>query len=370
MTTRKQFRRALALALTLCGAFAGLGYRLVDLQVLRHGQLATVAEQSAEHEFWEAPRRGDILDIHGNPLGTSVSVETVCADPSAMRGEQALVARTIAPLLRMNDADVYPRLFPVVGRDRGGLLVTNHLYYAPLCKDVSEDTWKKIHLAMQNLRVAGSGRAFDLSLYELRHEAIFAEPSQMRVYPNGALAAQVLGFCTMKDVDMEGHVISQMAGRDGIEAALNPVLTGVAGWQVAGMDGNRRELIPMRDEDVQPRDGLNVVLTIDSVIQHIVESALADAMQKHSPLDATAIVVRPQTGEILALASLPAYDPNHLNTVTTKTRDRVITDVMEPGSTFKIVTVSGALNDGVVHLNDVFDCHHGSCVFFGRTLHD
>ncbi len=123
-----------------------------------------------------------------------------------------------------------------------------------------------------------------------------------------------------------------------------------------------------RDEDVHARDGLNVVLTIDSAVQHIVETALADALQKHTPKSITGIVMRPRTGEILAMASLPNYDPNQPNTITPETRDRVITDVMEPGSTFKIVVVSGALNNGVVKLTDQFDCEHGHFAFAGRVL--
>src|SRR5712671_6964036 len=107
----------------------------------------------------------------------------------------------------------------------------------------------------------------------------------------------------------------------------------------------------MREQDVEARDGLNVVLTIDSVIQHIVELALAEAMEKHSPLSISGIVVRPRTGEILAMATLPNYDPNNLKgTTDDMRRNRVVTDVAEPGSTFKIVVVSGALNDQTVKL--------------------
>jgi len=122
---------------------------------------------------------------------------------------------------------------------------------------------------------------------------------------------------------------------------------------------------------VEPRDGLNVVLTIDSVVQHIVESALAEAMDKHSPLSVSGIVVRPRTGEILALATLPNFDPNNPGAASVcARRNRVIADVAEPGSTFKIVVVSGALNEGVVGLSDTFDCEHAYFHFAGRVLHD
>jgi len=113
------------------------------------------------------------------------------------------------------------------------------------------------------------------------------------------------------------------------------------------------------------------VLTIDSVVQHIVESALADAMEKHSPISISGTVVRPRTGEILALATLPNFDPNNPGAASADARrNRVIADVAEPGSTFKIVVVSGALNEGVVRLSDTFDCEHGHFHFAGRPLHD
>jgi cell division protein FtsI/penicillin-binding protein 2 len=129
-------------------------------------------------------------------------------------------------------------------------------------------------------------------------------------------------------------------------------------------------LVALRDEDVQPRDGFNVVLTIDAAVQHIVEVALADAMQKHTPISISGIITRPRTGEILAMVTLPNYDPNKPNTMTPDARNRVITDMMEPGSTFKIVVVSGALNEGAVKLTDAFDCEHGHFSYAGRILHD
>jgi cell division protein FtsI/penicillin-binding protein 2 len=112
------------------------------------------------------------------------------------------------------------------------------------------------------------------------------------------------------------------------------------------------------------------VLTIDSVVQHIVESALAEAMEKHSPVSISGTVVRPRTGEILAMATLPNFDPNHREGSAEARRNRVIADVAEPGSTFKIVVVSGALNDGLVRLSDTFDCEHGYFHFAGRPLRD
>jgi len=362
------------MTMLVCLAFTGLGYRLVDLQVLRHDELSKLAHADTEREYWQAPRRGDILDTHGNLLATSVPVKTICADPSLMGNQQAVVAHALAPLLQMNEADLYQKLFPRITRDEHGQVSTNNLHYVRLQKNVPDQTWQQIQLAMSQLdfgvdekKLPKAQQAF---LHDLRESAIFAEPGEMRIYPNGALAAQVLGFSGTEESKVDDHLVSEITGRDGIELALNDELSGVAGWRVTETDRQQHELVSMRDEDVQVRDGLNVELTIDAVIQHILETSLAEALQKHTPRSITGIVMRPSTGEILAMASLPNYDPNQPNTVTPDMRNRDITDVMEPGSTFKIVAISGALNDGIVHLNDPFDCEQGHFAYAGRILHD
>jgi len=375
MSNQLQLRRVWSLAILLAAAFVGLGYRLVDLQVLRHDQLSRLARENTERDFFKAPRRGDILDANSNLLATTTPVKIVCANPSLIGGEQDVVAHALAPLLGVNEADLCQRLVPHVSRNDRGQLLTNGLFYVRLQKNVPDDTWQKIQAAMTNLsfgvdekKLSKPDRQF---LSDLRQGAIFAESDQLRIYPNGPLAAHVLGSVGSEDVTVDGNRITRLAGRDGIELVLNSALSGVAGWRVTETDRQRRELVSRRDEDVTPRDGLNVVLTLDAVIQHIVEAALADAMQKHTPISITGIAMRPRTGEILAMATLPNFDPNAPGAATADSRrDRVICDVMEPGSTFKIVVVSGALNDGAVHLNDCFDCEHGQFAFAGRVLHD
>ena len=375
MTKRLQLRRMLALTLIVCAAFAGLGYRLVDLQVLRHDELAKLAQDNTQREFSQAPRRGDILDARGNLLATSVAVKTVCANPSLIGNQQAVVAHTLAPLLQVAEGEIYPKLFARVSKNEKGETVTNNLHYVRLKKNVTEETWQKIQLAMSRIsfgvdetKLAKTNRQF---FNNLRQSAIFADPDQMRVYPNGSLAAQVLGFPGVEEFKLDGHPVSQISGRDGIELALNSSLSGVAGWRVTATDSKQRELVALRDEDVQPRDGLNVVLTIDAAMQHILESELADAMKEHEPVSITGIITRPRTGEILAMTSLPDFDPNNPGASPPDAlRNRVISDVMEPGSTFKTIVISGALNEHVVSLNDVVFCENGVFHYGGITLHD
>jgi cell division protein FtsI/penicillin-binding protein 2 len=376
MAKQLQYRRLLALAALLALAFAGLGYRLVDLQVLRHDELGKKAQQNTQRNFFLEPRRGDILDAKGNILATSIFVKTVCADPSLIGPRRAEVTRALAPLLQMSETDLGQRLTARARQNDKGEAATNQNKYVRLKRKVSVETWLQIQAAMTNLNFGLDEKKLpkpEQAFYRaLREKSVFSEDEQMRVYPNRDLAAHVLGFATSEERELpDGRPASEITGKDGIELILNSKLTGVRGWRQTETDRRGREVVSMREQNVEPRDGLNVVLTIDSFIQHLVESTLADAMDKHSPISITAIVVRPRTGEILALATLPDFDPNNPGAAPADARrDRVISDVVEPGSTFKIVVVSGALNDQVVNLNDVYDCEHGHFAYAGRSLHD
>jgi cell division protein FtsI/penicillin-binding protein 2 len=376
MAKQLQYRRLLALAALLALAFAGLGYRLVDLQVLRHDELGKLAQHNTQRKFFLEPRRGDILDARGNILATSIFVKTVCADPSLIGPRRAEVARALAPLLQMSETDLGQRLTSRVRQNEKGEAVTNQNKYVRLKRKVSVETWQQIQAAMTNLTFGFDEKKLpkpEQTFYRaLREKSIFSEDEQMRVYPNRDLAAHVLGFATSEERELpDGRPLSEITGQDGIELILNSKLTGVRGWRQTEADRRGREVVSMREQNVEPRDGLNVVLTIDSYIQHLVESTLADAMDKHSPISITAIVVRPRTGEVLAMATLPDFDPNNPGAGPADAhRNRVISDVVEPGSTFKIVAVSGALNDQVVGLSDVYDCEHGRFTYAGRVLHD
>ena len=363
------------LALLLLLAFMGLGYRLVDLQVLRHEELSVKAQQNTQQEVSLEPRRGDILDARGNLLAASIFVKTVCADPTLVGDRQAEVARTLAPLLQMNEAQLMQKLSPRTRQNEKGETVP--IRGVVLKRKVPAETWQKIQSTMTNIasgldekRLSKKERAF---YKELRTRAIFTEATddQLRVYPNQSLAAHVLGYVGVEEALTNGNRIVETSGKDGIERSMDAKLRGIRGWRVTERDGQRREMVTFREQNVEPQDGLNVVLTIDSVIQHIVETALAEAAEKHSPISISGIVVRPRTGEIIAMATLPTFDPNNPGAVPADARrNRVIADVAEPGSTFKIVVIAGALNDQTVKPSDVYNCEHGKFSFAGRHLHD
>src|SRR5215831_15218014 len=194
MTTKQQIRRAFLLLALVGAAFAGLAYRLVDLQVLRHDELNDKAIHNTQREFWQAPRRGDILDVNGNILATSVPVKTVCADPSLIGNYQPLVAHALAPVLNLGENELVQKLTPRLTKSENGEVVTNGLHYVRLLKMVPEETWQRVSAVMTNLnfgvdekKLSRSERGF---LRSLRQHAIFAEPDQMRIYPNGSLASQ------------------------------------------------------------------------------------------------------------------------------------------------------------------------------------
>jgi cell division protein FtsI/penicillin-binding protein 2 len=373
MAKHLQCRRLVLLALLLAAAFGGLSYRLVDLQVLRNEELSALARSNTRREFLLEPRRGDILDAKGNLLATSVFVKTVCADLVLIGNRQAEVAHAVAPLLQVGESDLLKRLSLPPTRNTNGIMTTNR--HVVLQSKVPGETWQKIEVAMSSLMFGLDEKKLpprEQAFYrDLRRRAIFTDrpDDQLRVYPNQALAAHVLGYVGQDDEVVDGHVLRGISGRAGIERSFDSKLTGVRGWRVTETVKGR-ELVRMREQDVEPRDGLNVVLTIDSVLQNIVESALAEAKEKHSPVSISGTIVRPRTGEILAMATLPNFDPNKLGSSDAERRNRVISDIAEPGSTFKIVVVSGALNDGVVQLNDKFDCENGLFYFAGKPLHD
>ena len=375
MAKRLQLRRLVVFGLLLGAAFGGLGYRLVDLQVIRHEYLTGKADENTHQELLLQPRRGDILDIRGNQLATSIPSRTVCADPTLLGNRQAEIARAVAPLLQMTETEVLQKLNSRLRP--GARSQTNGTHYVVLKHKVPLETWQTIQATLNDLsfgpdekKLPASERAF---YRNLRQKAIYTDPieDQLRVYPNQGLAAHVLGFVGMEDGESNGRPIRETVGKEGIESTFNSKLAGVRGWRVTEKDRRQHEVVPMREQEVEARDGLNVVLTIDSVIQHIVEAALAEGMEKHSPQSISGIVVRPRTGEVLAMATLPNFDPNHLDSASVEARrNRVITDAPEPGSTFKIVVVSGALNDGTVRLGDMFDCEHRHFYYRGTELHD
>lgn len=362
------------MAVLLAIAFVSLGYRLVDLQVVQHDDLLRQAERNTHQVFLMQPRRGEIRDRRGNVLASSVFVKTVCADPTLIGKYQTEVAHLLSPLLGLSEDKLLEKLQVRTFVDEQGK--TRRDRYVILKRKVSVEIWEKIQTAIKEYPFVADEKSLRSSektfLRNLRTGAIFVEPydDQMRLYPNKTLTAHVLGFAGGIDRQTILGTVRDLTGADGVELTMNSALSGVAGWRTTEVV-RKQELVTFRDHDVEPHHGRNVILTIDAGLQHIVESELAEVMQRYSPVSATAIIVRPQTGEVLALANCPNFDPNNPGDFPPEyRRNRAITDVAEPGSTFKIVAVSGALNEGLVGLDTHFDCEGGRFVFAGRSLRD
>jgi cell division protein FtsI/penicillin-binding protein 2 len=306
-----QYRKMMFLAFGLLAAFALLAGQLVNLQVVRHEEFLGRAANNTVRTIARDPMRGQILDIRGNPLATSIPVKLICADPSLMistnpalsRNGRAAVARALAPLLQTNEDYLLERLAPRLVAAGGK---TNVSQYVALKHQASLETWERVRQTMAALsfgvdesKLAGKDQLF---LRSLRAKAIFATDEQKRVYPSLTLAAHVIGY-----VSGEGE---EQAGMNGIELEYNSKLSGIRGWRHTELDKRQRELLAYRDEDVEPRDGLNVVLTLDAGLQNIMESELAAGMGQLCPVSISSVMVRPRTGEILALANCPTFDPN------------------------------------------------------------
>jgi len=363
MSDTLQYRRLLWFRRLLCLALGLLSIQLVNLQVLRHDELLAKARKNTRQTTIRLPMRGQIRDMRGNVLATSLGGKVVCADPTLLANHAVEVARALAPVLHTNEAYLLAKFKPQI-RSVDKRLVTNS--YAVLARRVSMEVWRDVTNTMANLEDLKPHQKMPPAqtnfLAAIRRRGIYSQEDQIRVYPRPTLGAHVVGYVDHEDIQ---------AGVAGIEASYNKALTGVAGWRQTEIDFSHREMVPFRDQEVEAQDGLNVVLTIDSGLQYIVESELEDAMREHSPISVSCTVVRPATGEILAMSTLPSYDPNTPGLFPAEfLRNRNITDLAEPGSTFKIVVISAALNEHVARLSDSYDCGNGTFYFARRTLHD
>ena len=252
MIVATQYRKLHWLTFLLSAALAVLGVRLVDLQVVRHDELRALAQTNTVRTFARQPMRGQILDIRGNPLATSLPAKTVCANPSLLGNRREAVARALAPLLQTDESSLAARLAPRLTEVKGRTTLSR---YVVLKNKVPMETWEKIKQTMARLsfgldetKLNAGERATNRNV---RGKAIFAEDDQIRVYPSQRLAAHVLGFVSSDE---------EQTGLSGVELAFNADLSGIPGWRKTEMDKHQRELVAYRDQDVEPRDGLNVVL--------------------------------------------------------------------------------------------------------------
>lgn len=318
----------------VCVAFASLfslfSFRLVYLQMIKHDEYAGLA---AEKHVYKQPiyaERGAILDANGEVLANNIPGETVVADATHTDNPEGLT-RLLATTLGLSPNELSEKL----ASDRR---------YIVLKRQVPLATTATLRRKLEEEKLRG----------------IYFERDSTRVYPNGSMLCHVIGF-----TDFNHH------GIQGVESSMEDYLHGDDGYRFIEHNRAGQEIVLYRGQERAPRDGNKVRLTIDLNLQNIVENEIDAAMREYRPQKATIILMRPETGEILAMANRPHYDLNErAEAKPEEMKNRAIIDMMEPGSTFKIVTAAAAINEKKVSPDTTIFCENGVWNYGGRALHD
>ena len=314
----------LALLLGLWGVFIAL--RLFQIQVLEHNAYEIRAARQSERTVNLAPRRGAILDRNGRQLAVSVDAESIHAEPQSIRdadGEATVLARALSL-----SASERHELAAQLRRDRAFVWVR---------------------------RKVDPGQALAVRALELDGVGFLTE--NRRYYPKRELAAHVIGYAGTDNTGMWG-----------IEYALDDVIRGRAAKVVVRTDARRR---PVGHTEKPSTDGHTVVLTLDEAIQYAAERELEQAVRETRSVGGVVVVLAPRTGEILAVANRPTFNPNVFGTYDpSQWRNRAVADSYEPGSIFKIITAAAALQEHVVTPDEVIDCGGGSIEVAGQRIND
>lgn len=314
------------------GAITG---KLFWLQVVRHQEFVVRAEKQQRRTFEVAPRRGILYDRNGRELAMTVQVDSIYADPGAIDDKQT-AARALAAIVHTDPYDEQTSEAKILAR-----LTTGHSF-AWIARRVTPAVADAVHALIAKGTIK-SGIYFDKEF--------------QRFYPNNEIAAQILGYVGMDD-----------NGLGGIEQKFDAQLHGLPGEKYTAMDARRKVL---GSTEREPSPGRNLVLTIDSNIQFLAERALDHAMQRTQAANGTIVVQNVHSGQILALAVRPSFNPNQFRHADPALLiDHAVSDVYEPGSTFKLVTYSAALDQQIVTPDSTIDCHGSQLSLAGKTLHD
>ena len=310
--------------------FSVFSFRLVFLQIVKHDEYAGLA---AEKHVYKQPiyaERGTIVDSNGETLAHNVPVDTVVADATHITNLEATIS-LLSRDLKLDRAEVAEKL-------QGGRR------YIIIQREVPATVATLLRQDLQKANLRG----------------VYFERDATRIYPNGAMLCHVLGFT---DFDHKGI--------QGVEASMDEYLHGQDGYRYIEHNRAGQEIVMYRGQERTSRDGYQVQLTIDLNLQNIVENEIDAACREFRPEKATIILMRPQTGEILAMANRPNFDLNErAEAKPEQMKNRAVIDMMEPGSTFKIVTAAAALNEKKVRPDTTIFCENGVWNFGGRPLHD
>ncbi|MDX2109469.1 MAG: penicillin-binding protein 2 [Verrucomicrobiota bacterium] len=346
--------RLQVLTLGMVGCFCTVLWRLADLHIIDRETLAQKVEANRKTLEVRSARRGNLLDVRGNLLAATRPVIDVGVDPQSFNSK---------------DLDKLPKLAKILGVPEATLTQT-------ITRKSRAESDSAFNPEVSLLRWVKLAEKVDEPTYQqvldLKIKGVYGNRRYERYYPGNSTAAHVLGYIGYVDEirKVDGLEIKDTVLRPlmGVEQYMDFYLRGQDGWRESEHDGRRRELSQYRCE-VAPTDGLDVELTLDLVIQSIAESEVHRLVQEYKPKGISIIVSRPSTGELLALANYPTFDPNEfwksdLNSL----RNRAVADVFEPGSTFKIVAIGGALNEGIVGPETIIDCGSTSVPYKGRQI--
>ena len=312
--------------------WAGLiGGRLFWLQVVRHKDWSDRAAKQQQRTFEVAPRRGVLYDRNLRELAVTVLAESVYAVPSELGDNRANVAELVSGIVHVDPTDTFT--------SRGSILARLNASrnFAWVARKLTPEQAQRVR--------------------ELNLKGVYLQKEFKRFYPNTDLAAQTLGYVGIDDI-----------GLGGMEREFEDDLHGTPGHVLTAVDAKRHAL---NSEEREPLSGENFVLSIDANIQYIAERALDAQMEKMKAEHGTVVVQDPHTGQILALAISPRYNPNDLKHQDPSIlKNLAVSDVYEPGSTFKLLTYASAIDGAGVRPTDIVDCQGGAMTLFGRTLHD
>ncbi len=331
MTAPIRRMRFVYVALFFCFWTALIGGKLVWLQVVRHSDFVERAARQQQKTFEVAPRRGVLYDRNLRELAMTVLVDSVYVVPSELGDNRATAAELLAEIVHSDPKDNFTSQQQMLARFNASR------NFAWVARRLDPETAARVR--------------------ELNLKGVYLQKEFKRFYPNNDLAAQVLGYVGTDDT-----------GLGGLERQFDDDMHGTPGHVLTALDAKRHAL---GSEESQPMPGENLVLSIDANIQYMAERALDAQMEKVKALHGTVVVQDPHTGQILALAISPRFNPNDQKHMDASVLSNLaVSDVYEPGSTFKLVTYSAALDAAGVQPTDLVDCQGGAMTMYGRTLHD
>jgi len=346
----------------ILACFGGVGVRLLDLHVFERERLIGYVERARRQITIEPAKRGDVLDEKGDRLATSRSLIVLGVDPQALLKADEPKWTELAKLLNLPLTQL-TRIFNT--KSRPAVSSPDTVTTAAASTDANEaaESTEAGPGGERLIRWAKLSDTVEESVYDqitkLGIKGVYGNRSYTRAYPHNQLAAHLIGF-----VNKAGEPAA------GIEAFADFYLRGQDGWRESEKDGLRRELAQFRNREVSATAGYSVRLSIDSAVQHIVEQEIDEIVAKFNPAKVSIIVSDPRTGFILALGNHPSFNLNEYNELSKEQmgtmRNVAITDILDPGSTFKIVAAAGALNDGLVTPVTRFDCSIDSIEYRGK----